>query len=79
LTWYRYVIQGWHESLRQIPKIEASINYLMDKLPKAEVIELEAYKAKLDELLKLSQLSVIDVIELGRKEMQRTKRRQNGC
>lgn len=50
LTWYQYIVSGWHEALATIPRIEDAIRYLTDKLPKAEVIELEAYRAQMEAL-----------------------------
>jgi hypothetical protein len=47
LTWYQYVIQGWYESLRVIAHVQGQIDYLAGRLPRAEVIELEAYRAEL--------------------------------
>lgn len=44
LTWYQYIISGWYRCLALIPDIEATIDYLRGKLPKAEVIKLDEYR-----------------------------------
>ncbi len=82
LTWYKYVIQGWHRSLDSLPKIEASINYLMDKLPKAELIVLEEYRQKLDELTRLRDMTPEKAARLAFADTPRQEKllqRQHGC
>jgi hypothetical protein len=78
LTWFNYVILSWHESLRLIPEIEGTINYLMDKLPKAEVIEMEAYREKLRELIAKSYIKPSD-LQLDHNTHDKENHRASGC
>ena len=66
ITWYSYTIKGWIQSLKDVPEIEASIEYLMDKLPKADVIKLHEYRERIRELQRQSKMSPEDAVRLAR-------------
>ena len=80
LTWFNYVCSAWHKSLSLIPEIEASIDYLMKRLPRADVVQLEAYREELARLKALGHQSPYDVaqtiLEPGQEKI---ISRSNGC
>ncbi len=83
ITWYSYAIQGWQQALNKVPEIEDAIKYLMDKLPTAEVIQLEQYRAEMKEMRRRSQMSANDAVELAREHLttqnKKEQHRTSGC
>lgn len=83
LTWYQYIIQGWYEALATIPEITANIEYLMKHLPQADVIQLEAHRARLEALRARERVTVAEAVKaalasapaLAEKELHR----KTGC
>lgn len=61
LTWYGYIIQSWYESMRSIPGIMTDIEYLMKRLPKADVIQLSEYREKLNTFAQQATISIHDI------------------
>jgi hypothetical protein len=68
LTWFSYVLLGWGESMRIIPEIEAAIEYLTGKLPKAEIIQLHEYRERIRELAKHQEMTPEQAVQLARNE-----------
>lgn len=68
LTWYGYAIQGWHDALRLLPEIQAFIDQVRDKLPVAEVVQLEAYQQRINELRRQSRQSPGQAVAQARGE-----------
>lgn len=66
LTWYSYAIEGWATALRAVPEIQRSIEYLMNKLPKADVVRLAEYRKQLDDMYRPFQLTPEDAVRLAR-------------
>ncbi|NIB44758.1 hypothetical protein HBA55_34580 [Pseudomaricurvus alkylphenolicus] len=66
IAWYSYAVSGWHESLRLVPELKASIDYLTNKIPKADVIKLEEYRKRLDELKKQSMMTPEEAVLYAR-------------
>jgi hypothetical protein len=79
LTWFKYVMQAWHQSLEVIPQIQASIDYLIKLLPKAEVVQLESYKRELEEIQRKSWLKPMDVVEELAAANDKEMSRRSGC
>jgi len=50
VTWFDYIRAGWYRSLAIIPELEATIDRLSEQLPRAQVVEIEAYRAELRKL-----------------------------
>ncbi len=64
LTWLQYIVSCWYDALEAIRLAQASIDYLSDKLPRAEVIELEAHRDRLREIERRRRVSVAEAVEL---------------
>lgn len=86
ITWYSYAIQGWAESLRVIPEIQGAIEYLMNKLPKADVVRLGEYRQQLQEMDRKSRMTPEEAVRLARgmlgeqpEPQQREAQRMSGC
>ncbi|WP_027331090.1 hypothetical protein [Marinimicrobium agarilyticum] len=65
LTWLEYCVGLWHQSLEAIKEAQASIDYLSDKLPRADVIELEAHRERLRALERQKRVTVADALEMA--------------
>lgn len=70
IGWYQYIRAGWYRSISVIPELEKTIDYLMDKLPKAEVIQLQAYREQLRELQRLGEMTPDNIREFTDKKEQ---------
>ncbi|WP_341937209.1 hypothetical protein [Marinimicrobium sp. C2-29] len=65
LTWLKYIVSCWYEALEAVRLAQASIDYLTDKLPRAEVLELEAHRERLREIERQRRVSVAEAVALA--------------
>lgn len=65
VTWLQYIVKCWYEALEAIRLAQASIDYLTDKLPRAQVIQLEAHRDRLREIERARRVTVAEAVEIA--------------
>lgn len=65
LTWLQYIVTCWYEALEAVRVVQASIDYLAERLPRAQVVELEAYRDRLRAIERARRVTVSEAVAMA--------------